>query len=76
MKKFFNWFWIVVYIVIPIYFIFTLVYSMSSGIKITELLDYDWLLFFFVFEMWGMSRRQAGKGQKQTEDEKGSATLC
>lgn len=54
MKKFFNWFWIVVYIVIPIYFIFTLVYSMSSGIKITELLDYDWWLFFFVFEMWGM----------------------
>ena len=55
MKKFFNWFWIVVYIVIPIYFIFTLVYSMYSGIKITELLDYDWWLFFFVFEMWGMS---------------------
>ena len=55
MKKFFNWFWIVVYIVIPIYFIFTLVYSMSSGIKITELLDYDWWLFFFVFEMWGMN---------------------
>ena len=54
MKKFFNWFWIVVYIVIPIYFIFTLVYSMSSGIKITELLDYNWWLFFFVFEMWGM----------------------
>lgn len=54
MKKFFNWFWIVVYIVIPIYFIFTLVYSMYSGIKITELLDYDWWLFFFVFEMWGM----------------------
>jgi hypothetical protein len=28
---------------------------MSSGIKITELLDYDWWLFFFVFEMWGMN---------------------
>jgi len=55
MKKFFNWFWIVVYIVIPIYFIFTLLYSVFSGVKITELLDYNWWLLFFVFEMWGMT---------------------
>jgi len=55
MKKFFNWFWIVVYIVIPIYFILILLYSLFSGVKITELLDYNWWLFFFVFEMWGMT---------------------
>lgn len=55
MKKFFNWFWVVVYTIIPIYFILILIYSIYSNIKITELLDYNWWLFFFVFEMWGMT---------------------
>ena len=55
MKKFFNWFWVVVYALIPLYFLIILLYSVFSGVKITELIDYDWWLFFWVFEMWGMS---------------------
>jgi len=55
MKKFFNWFWVVVYALIPLYFMIILLYSVFSGVKITELIDYDWWLFFCVFEMWGMS---------------------
>jgi len=54
MKKFFNWFWVVVYALIPLYFLIILLYSVFAGVKITELIDYDWWLFFFVFEMWGM----------------------
>ena len=55
MKKFFNWFWVVVYILIPLYFLIILLYSVFGGVKIAELIDYDWWLFFFVFEMWGMN---------------------
>ena len=55
MKKFFNWFWVVVYILIPLYFLIILLYSVFGGVKITEIIDYDWWLFFFVFEMWGMN---------------------
>ena len=55
MKKFFNWFWVVVYALIPLYFLIILLCSVFAGVKITELIDYDWWLFFFVFEMWGMS---------------------
>ena len=54
MKKFFNWFWVVVYVLIPLYFLIILLYSVFAGVKITELINYDWWLFFFVFEMWGM----------------------
>ena len=54
MKKFFNWFWVVVYALIPLYFLIILLYSVFASTKITELIDYDWWLFFFVFEMWGM----------------------
>lgn len=54
MKKFFNWFWVVVYTLIPLYFLIILLYSVFASSKITELIDYDWWLFFFVFEMWGM----------------------
>ena len=54
MKKFFNWFWVVVYVLIPLYFLIILLYSVFASTKITELIDYDWWLFFFVFEMWGM----------------------
>ena len=54
MKKFFNWFWVVVYTLIPLYFLIILLYSVFASTKITELIDYDWWLFFFVFEMWGM----------------------
>lgn len=55
MKKFFNWFWVVVYVLIPLYFLIILLYSVFASVKITELIDYDWWLFFFVFEMWGMN---------------------
>ncbi len=52
MKKFFNWFWLVFYSLLPIYFIIMLLVSAFGYYKITELVDYNWWLFFFAFEIW------------------------
>ena len=52
MKKFFNWFWLVFYSLLPIYFIVMLLVSAFGYYKITELIDYQWWLFFFAFEIW------------------------
>ena len=60
MKKVFNWVWLVLYSLLPIYFITMLLVDLFSDYKITELLDYNWWLFFFAFEIWfvnvGMKR--------------------
>jgi len=52
MKKFFNWFWLVFYSILPIYFIVLLLVSAFGYYKLTELVDYQWWLFFFAFEIW------------------------
>ena len=52
MKKVFNWFWLVLYSLLPIYFMVVLLVDVFSDYKITELLDYNWWLFFFAFEIW------------------------
>jgi hypothetical protein len=52
MKKVFNWFWLVFYTLLPIYFIVMLLVSAFGYYKITELIDYQWWLFFFAFEIW------------------------
>lgn len=52
MRKFFNWFWLVFYSLLPIYFIVMLLVSAFGYYKITELVDYQWWVFFFVFEIW------------------------
>jgi hypothetical protein len=52
MKKFFNWFWLVFYTLLPIYFIVLLLVSAFGYYKLTELVDYQWWLFFFAFEIW------------------------
>ena len=52
MKKFFNWFWLVFYSLLPIYFIVLLLVSAFGYYKLTELVDYQWWLFFFAFEIW------------------------
>ena len=60
MKKVFNWIWLVLYSLLPIYFMVILLVDVFSDYKITELLDYNWWLFFFAFEIWfvnvGMKR--------------------
>jgi hypothetical protein len=60
MKKVFNWVWLVLYSLLPIYFTVILLVDLFSDYKITELLDYNWWLFFFAFEIWfvnvGMKR--------------------
>ncbi len=52
MKKVFNWVWLVLYSLLPIYFIVMLLVSVFGNYKITELVDYNWWLFFFAFEIW------------------------
>ena len=52
MKKFFNWFWLVFYSILPIYFIVLLLVSAFGYYKLTELVEYQWWLFFFAFEIW------------------------
>ena len=52
MKKVFNWVWLVLYSLLPIYFIVMLLVSVFGNYKITELVDYNWWLFFFAFELW------------------------
>jgi hypothetical protein len=52
MKKVFNWVWLVLYSLLPIYFMVILLVDLFSDYKITELVDYQWWLFFFAFEIW------------------------
>ena len=52
MKKVFNWFWLVFYSILPIYFIVLLLVSAFGYYKLTELVEYQWWLFFFAFEIW------------------------
>ena len=52
MKKVFNWVWLVLYSLLPIYFMVILLVDVFSDYKITELVDYNWWLFFFAFEIW------------------------
>ena len=52
MKKFFNWFWLVFYCLLQIYFIVILLVSAFGGYQISEMIDYNWWLFFFAFEIW------------------------
>lgn len=63
MKKVFNWIWLVLYCILPIYFIVMLLVSAFGYYKITELVDYNWWLFFFAFEIWF-----ANVGSKRIED--------
>ena len=64
MKKVFGWIWLVLYSLLPIYFTVILLVDVFSDYKITELLDYNWWLFFFAFEIWfanvGMKRIEEG----------------
>ena len=52
MKKVFNWFWLVLYTLLPIYFIVLLLVSAFGYYKLSEMVDYQWWLFFFAFEIW------------------------
>ena len=52
MKKFFNWFWLVFYTLLPIYFIVMLLVSAFGYYQLSEMVDYQWWLFFFAFEIW------------------------
>ena len=52
MKKVFNWIWLVLYCILPIYFLVVLLVSAFGSYKIDELIDSNWWVFFFVFEIW------------------------
>jgi hypothetical protein len=52
MKKVFNWVWLVLYSLLPIYFITILLVSAFGSYKITDMVNYQWWIFFFVFEIW------------------------
>jgi len=51
---------LVFYSILPIYFIVLLLVSAFGYYKLTELVEYQWWLFFFAFEIWfvnvGMKR--------------------
>ena len=63
MKKVFNWFWLVLYSLLPIYFIVMLLVSAFGSYKITDMVNYQWWIFFFVFEIW-----YASVGSKRIEE--------
>lgn len=52
MKKVFNWIWLVLYCLLPVYFIVILLVSAFGGYQLSEMVDYQWWLFFFAFEIW------------------------
>ena len=52
MKKVFNWIWLVLYCLIPIYFTVILLVSAFGRYNLNEMFDYQWWLFFFLFEIW------------------------
>lgn len=52
MKKFYGWFSVVVYILLPVYFFGVLLVSLFMGYKVSELISYEWWSFFFLLEIW------------------------
>ena len=52
MKKVFNWIWLILYCLIPIYFIVILLVSAFGSYQLSEMVDYQGWLFFFLFEIW------------------------
>jgi hypothetical protein len=52
MKKVFNWFWLILYFAIPVYFTIVLFVSAFGYCELNEMIDYQWWLFFFAFEIW------------------------
>ena len=52
MKKVFNWIWLVFYSLLPVYFIVILLVSAFGYCKVSEMVDYQWWVFFFLFEIW------------------------
>jgi hypothetical protein len=52
MKKFYGYFSVVVYTLLPIYFIGILLVSLFMGYKLSELISYEWWSFFFLLEIW------------------------
>ena len=52
MKKVFNWIWLALYCILPIYFLVVLLVSAFGSYKIDKLIDSNWWVFFFVFEIW------------------------
>jgi hypothetical protein len=52
MKKVFNWIWLTLYCLLPVYFIVILLLSAFGGYQLSEMVDYQWWLFFFAFEIW------------------------
>ena len=52
MKKVFNWIWLVLYSLIPIYFVVILLVSAFGHYNLNEMFNYQWWLFFFLFEIW------------------------
>ena len=52
MKKVFNWIWLVFYSLLPVYFIVILLISAFGYYQLSEIVDYQWWLFFFAFEIW------------------------
>jgi hypothetical protein len=52
MKKFYGYFSVVVYTILPIYFIGMLLVSLFSGYKVSQLISYEWWVFFFLLEIW------------------------
>ena len=52
MKKVFNWIWLVFYSLLPVYFIVILLVSAFGYYKVSEMVDYQWWVFFFLFEIW------------------------
>ena len=52
MKKVFNWIWLVFYCILPVYFTAILLVSAFGYYKVSEMVDYQWWVFFFLFEIW------------------------
>lgn len=52
MRKIFNYLGLTLYIVLPIYFLCILIGSIITGYKINEIVDTNWWMFFFLFEIW------------------------
>ena len=52
MRKFFNYLGLVIYILLPIYFLCVLVGSIITGHNLNDMIDTTWWMFFFLFEIW------------------------
>ena len=52
MKKVFNWIWLVFYCLLPVYFTVILLVSAFGSYQLSEMVDYQWWVFFFLCEIW------------------------